>query len=90
MKVRVEAFVALGKIKLVSESVLLQSLSKKVFGAKGGKKILSDSSSIEYKFSLSRAAGAFIHGIEDEFYQVLLLININIIFLMTHFLHKFI
>ncbi|KAJ0979408.1 hypothetical protein J5N97_014882 [Dioscorea zingiberensis] len=70
MKVRVEAFVALGKIKLVSESVLLQSLSKKVSGIKGGKKVLPGSSSIEYKFSLSRAAGAFIHGIEDEFYQV--------------------
>ena len=57
----------LGKVRLVSESVLVQLLSKKIPGSKNG-----GSSHIvkESKFPLSSAAGAFVHGIEDEFHEV--------------------
>ncbi|XP_008793958.4 protein SIEL isoform X2 [Phoenix dactylifera] len=69
MKVRIEAFLALGKVQLVAENVLLQSLSKKVLGIRSGSKTITKCSVNESKFSLS-AAGAFVHGIEDEFYEV--------------------
>nr|XP_029120263.1 protein SIEL isoform X2 [Elaeis guineensis] len=69
VKVRIEAFLALGKVQLVSENVLLQSLSKKVLGVRSGSKTITKWSVNESKFSLS-AAGAFVHGIEDEFYEV--------------------
>ena len=64
---RTEAFIALGKVRLVSEDVLVQSLSKKIQGSKngGGSLIVK-----EPKFPLSSAAGAFVHGIEDEFHEV--------------------
>ena len=67
LKVRTEAFIALGKVRLVSEDVLVQSLSKKIQGSKngGGSLIVKES-----KFPLSSAAGAFVHGIEDEFHEV--------------------
>ncbi|XP_072976272.1 protein SIEL isoform X2 [Typha angustifolia] len=70
VKVRVEAFNALGKVQNVSESVLLQSLSKKVQGIKSGNITLSKLDK-ESKFRFSCAAGIFIHGIEDEFFEVL-------------------
>ncbi|KAG1354165.1 protein SIEL [Cocos nucifera] len=69
VKVRIEAFLALGKVQLVAENVLLQSLSKKVLGIRSGSKTITKCSINESKFSLS-AAGAFVHGIEDEFYEV--------------------
>ncbi|KAJ4764135.1 Integrator complex subunit 4 [Rhynchospora pubera] len=66
VKVRIEAFNALGKVKLVSDAVLMQSLSKKILGSKnGGKSIIKLD-----KASKPCAAGAYIHGIEDEFYVV--------------------
>ncbi|XP_072997991.1 protein SIEL isoform X2 [Typha latifolia] len=70
VKVRVEAFNALGKVQNVSESVLLQSLSKKVQGIKSGNITLGKLDK-ESKFRFSCAAGIFIHGIEDEFFEVL-------------------
>lgn len=70
VKVRIEAFLALGKVQLVAENVLLQSLSKKVLGNRSGSKTITKCSVNESKFSLS-AAGAFMHGIEDEFYEVM-------------------
>ncbi|KAI3908438.1 hypothetical protein MKW92_012632 [Papaver armeniacum] len=57
MEVRNEAFVSLGKMKMVSEDILLQTLSKK-----SNTKILD--------LPASNAAGAFVHGLEDEFYEV--------------------
>ncbi|CAL9191146.1 protein SIEL-like [Musa acuminata AAA Group] len=69
MEVRFEAFVALGKVRLVHETVLLQSLSKKILGIKSGKAIVKCSTE-GTKISLLSAAGAFVHGIEDEFYEV--------------------
>ncbi|URE08821.1 integrator complex subunit 4 [Musa troglodytarum] len=69
MEVRFEAFVALGKVRLVHETVLLQSLSKKILGIKSGKAIV-ECSTKGTKISLLSAAGAFVHGIEDEFYEV--------------------
>ncbi|KAJ3699450.1 hypothetical protein LUZ61_003155 [Rhynchospora tenuis] len=66
VKVRIEAFNALVKVKLVSDAVLMQSLSKKILGAKnGGRSIIKLD-----KASKPCAAGAYIHGIEDEFYEV--------------------
>lgn len=74
-KVRIEAFTALGKVKLVSESMLLQSLSKKVLvNRKGVKGAIAEYTKLSIKgsnCSLSSAAGAFIHGLEDEFHEVL-------------------
>ncbi|XP_020108829.1 protein SIEL isoform X2 [Ananas comosus] len=68
-QVRIEAFDALGNVKEVSESALLQSLSKKVLGNRSGSKIVSKCEK-ETKLSFSRAAGTFIHGIEDEHHEV--------------------
>ncbi|KAJ4964181.1 hypothetical protein NE237_024120 [Protea cynaroides] len=70
MEVRNEAFVALGKVRLVAEDLLLQSLSKKVLGITKEKKIVGQSSTKEYELPVSGAAGVFVHGLEDEFYKV--------------------
>ena len=67
LKVRMEAFIAFGKVRLVSEGVLVQSISKKIPGSKNGGSSLIVK---ESKFPLSSAAGAFVHGIEDEFHEV--------------------
>ncbi|OMO97676.1 Armadillo-like helical [Corchorus olitorius] len=67
MKVRLEAFDALGKIGLVSEDILLQTLSKKVLGT-NKEKIFRPAEGLQ--ISASAAAGAFIHGLEDEFSEV--------------------
>ncbi|CAD5322453.1 unnamed protein product [Arabidopsis thaliana] len=66
--VRVEVFKAFGIIGTASESIILQTLSKKVLGAGKGKKpqnLLSNGSA-----DVSSAAGVYIHGFEDEFYKV--------------------
>ncbi|XP_074370556.1 protein SIEL [Apium graveolens] len=52
--VRLRVFDAIGKITMASESILLQSLSKKIL----------------VKSQTSNVAGAFVHGLEDEFYEV--------------------
>ncbi|KAL5740300.1 hypothetical protein ACOSQ2_029480 [Xanthoceras sorbifolium] len=70
MEVRVEAFDALGKIGLVSEDILLQTLSKKVLGVIKEKKSRSQCTEECFEISASAAAGAFLHGLEDEFYEV--------------------
>lgn len=63
--VRVGAFNALGKIQMVSKDILLQTLSKKV------EKKKSDGQCNAERFKiLECAAGAFVHGLEDEFYEV--------------------
>ncbi|KAK1285414.1 hypothetical protein QJS10_CPB20g00816 [Acorus calamus] len=70
VKVRLDAFSALGKLHLVSEVILLQSLSKKFLGVRNGKKAPGLGNGKESKFIVSSAAGIFIHGLEDEFYEV--------------------
>lgn len=70
LKVRLEAFIALGGVRLVSEGVLLQSLSKKILGSKSEGSSLTECIVKESKCPMSCAAGAFVHGIEDEFHEV--------------------
>lgn len=80
MEVRVAAFDALGKIGVVSEDILLQTLSKRVLGITKEKKPLGQCSAkrkslgqyIPKHFDIQAcvAAGAFVHGLEDEFYEV--------------------
>ncbi|XP_020526247.1 protein SIEL isoform X3 [Amborella trichopoda] len=64
-EVRCEALLALGRMKLVSEDILLQSLTKKILEVKSG--IVHQS---WRRGLVSSAAGAFIHGLEDEFFEV--------------------
>ncbi|KFK38270.1 hypothetical protein AALP_AA3G092600 [Arabis alpina] len=68
VEVRVEVFKAFGTIGTASESIILQTLSKKVLGGGKGKKpqnhLSNDTTDV------SAAAGVFIHGFEDEFYEV--------------------
>ncbi|MQL93695.1 hypothetical protein Taro_026345, partial [Colocasia esculenta] len=70
MKVRVEVFVALGRVKLVSECILLQSLSKKLLRSDYGGRLLAKCNAKESGPPLSCAAGVFVHGLEDEFHEV--------------------
>lgn len=69
MKVRVEAFHALGRTRLASEGILLQTLSKKILGVRNVKAFHGKSGG-QAAFSVSSAAGAYVHGLEDEFYEV--------------------
>ncbi|XVE97156.1 hypothetical protein REPUB_Repub02eG0286900 [Reevesia pubescens] len=67
MEVRLEAFDALGKIGLVSEDIMVQTLFKKVLGINKDKIYKP----IEgFEISASAAAGVFVHGLEDEFSEV--------------------
>ncbi|XP_059668082.1 protein SIEL isoform X3 [Cornus florida] len=70
LEVRVKAFDALGLIEMVSENILLQTLSKKVLAITKENKDLRQYSAKLFELPLSSAAGAFIHGLEDEFYEV--------------------
>ncbi|XP_074296204.1 protein SIEL-like isoform X3 [Silene latifolia] len=70
VKVRVEAFTALGKFTCVSEDILLQALSKKVLVKVKDKQNLAPFSARQCKIHVANAAGAFIHGLEDEFNEV--------------------
>ncbi|KAI3839356.1 hypothetical protein MKX03_005872 [Papaver bracteatum] len=72
MEVRNEAFISLGKVKKVSEDILLQTLSKKVLGNLKERNFPGKSSNMTKNLDLpaSNAAGAFVHGLEDEFYEV--------------------
>jgi len=84
MKVRLEAFHALGRMKSIEERVLLQTLTKKVCGTVSKENdnlsnvsgIASESDTDLVKFEEganllhASAAGAFVHGLEDEFSEV--------------------
>lgn len=70
MKVRVEAFSAIGTVRGVSETMLLQSLSKKVLGTQNIENTIIEHTLRNSKFSFSSSAGAFVHGIEDEYHEV--------------------
>jgi len=80
MRVRESAFRVLGEATRIPESVLLQTLTKKV--AKAPKEtdvsvnVSRDGDTDSPKFEDSAnlldasAAGAFVHGLEDEFFEV--------------------
>lgn len=84
MKVREEVFRVLGEATGVGESVLLQTLTKKVSGTISKEKDIpasvsiatpdgdTDISKFEEGANLldASAAGAFVHGLEDEFLEV--------------------
>lgn len=70
VKVRVEAFDALGDVGLVSEDLLLQTLSKKPLPAIREKSYHALCSTKSVEIGASSAAGAFVHGLEDEFCEV--------------------
>ncbi|KAG5550676.1 hypothetical protein RHGRI_015582 [Rhododendron griersonianum] len=83
LKVRVEAFDALGEISMVSEEILLQTLSKKLLSVslQGSKLTLQRHGLKEKTYSglcstkpfeipASNSAGVFVHGLEDEFSEV--------------------
>ncbi|KAI3917309.1 hypothetical protein MKW98_027228 [Papaver atlanticum] len=71
MEVRNEAFISLGKVKMVSEDILLQTLSKKVLGNLKERNFPGKSNTTKnLNLPASNAAGAFVHGLEDEFYEV--------------------
>ncbi|XP_066388252.1 protein SIEL-like isoform X2 [Miscanthus floridulus] len=69
-QVRMEAFAALGKMRRVSECVLLQSLYKKVIKTDSMGVSIINGQKLPPKLKIPCAAGIFSHGIEDEFYQV--------------------
>lgn len=70
VEVRVEAFNALGKIKLVSEDILLQTISKKVLAIMKEKNSHGQCTAERFEILASSYAGAFVHGLEDEFHEV--------------------
>ncbi|XLU54139.1 hypothetical protein S245_048787, partial [Arachis hypogaea] len=63
MKVRVEVFNGLGKMEIVSKELLMQSLSKRVL-------VLDQSPTEQFVLLASNVAGALVHGVEDEFFEV--------------------
>ncbi|THG03076.1 hypothetical protein TEA_026148 [Camellia sinensis var. sinensis] len=77
VKVRVEAFDALGEIGMVSEDILLQTLSKKVHSGIKGKTYPGLCSGKPFDIPASSAAGAILHGLEDEFSLTLLVDVLN-------------
>ncbi|KAI3981166.1 hypothetical protein MKX01_031591, partial [Papaver californicum] len=54
---------------MLSEDILLQTLSKKVLGYLKERKFPRKSNTKIYDLPASNAAGAFVHGFEDEFYE---------------------
>ncbi|GER55763.1 integrator complex subunit [Striga asiatica] len=69
-EIRVAAFNALGKVQTVSEDILLQTLSKKPLLATKEKNYLGQYTAKIFKIQATAAAYTFVHGLEDEFYQV--------------------
>lgn len=67
MNVRTEAFNALGKAEMVSQYLLMQTLSKRVLGEN---KFPGQVSGNHFRSRTLSAAGAFLHGLEDEFFEV--------------------
>ncbi|GMH23000.1 hypothetical protein Nepgr_024843 [Nepenthes gracilis] len=68
--VRVESLYALGRVEVVSEDILLQSLSKRVLGSIKEMKPLVLCGVKHYEIHATCAAGAFVHGLEDEYNEV--------------------
>lgn len=74
VEVRIEAFNALEKMEVVSSDLLLQSLSKRVLNVMKENKAFGQSTG-QIKHSASNVAGALVHGLEDEFYEVFPLLS---------------
>lgn len=70
VEVRLEAFNALTKIEAVSEDILLQTLSKRVLGSVKEKRSLGQCCAEQFETLVSSVAGAIVHGLEDEFFEV--------------------
>ncbi|KAL8517164.1 hypothetical protein ACS0TY_015397 [Phlomoides rotata] len=70
METRIAAFNALGKILTASEDILLQTLSKKALAATKEKNYPGQYTAKVFKIPATAAAFTFVHGLEDEFYQV--------------------
>lgn len=67
VKVRVEAFKAIGKIETVSEYILLQTLSKKASAITKEMNFPGQYSETLFRIPAASAVLAFLHGLEDEF-----------------------
>lgn len=76
METRIAAFNALGKILTVSEDILLQTLSKKALAETKEKNYPGQYTAKVFKIPATAAAFTFVHGLEDEFYQVNLVVLI--------------
>ncbi|PIA37467.1 hypothetical protein AQUCO_03000205v1 [Aquilegia coerulea] len=70
VEVRTEAFSSLGQMKLVSEDLLLQTLSKKITIQIKKRKKIDLCTSKKFDLPASNVAGVFVHGLEDEFSEV--------------------
>ncbi|XP_009772087.1 protein SIEL isoform X2 [Nicotiana sylvestris] len=70
VKVRIEVFSALGKIEIVSEYILLQTLSKKASSATKEMNFPGQYADKIFRIPASSASFAFLHGLEDEFSEV--------------------
>ena len=70
MKVRVEACNGLAKMEIVSEELLMQSLSKRVLVSGKQKETLAQNTTEQFVLLASSVAGALVHGLEDEFFEV--------------------
>ncbi|KAL8140738.1 hypothetical protein V2J09_006759 [Rumex salicifolius] len=68
--VRLETFYAIGRIKVISDNILLLTLSKRIQGAMIVNKFFGLSSGKQYELPTSTVAGVFLHGLEDEFSEV--------------------
>lgn len=71
VKVRIEVFSALGKIEIVSEYILLQTLSKKASSATKEMNFPGQYADKIFRIPASSASFAFLHGLEDEFSEVM-------------------
>lgn len=74
MEIRIAALNELGKIPTVSEDILLQTLSKKALPATKQKSYPGQYTAKVSKIPATAAAFAFRHGLEDEYYQVIVLL----------------
>jgi integrator complex subunit 4 len=72
MEVRVEAFNGLAKMEIVSKEFLLQSLSKRVFINEKQRETMDQNTSEQFVTLATSVAGALVHGLEDEFFEVIL------------------
>ncbi|KAL5058233.1 hypothetical protein RYX36_029837 [Vicia faba] len=70
VKVRVEAFSGLAKMEMVSKDFLLQSLSKRVLGNGKQRETMDQITSEQFAMLATSVAGALMHGLEDEFFEV--------------------
>ncbi|KAJ8564461.1 hypothetical protein K7X08_000921 [Anisodus acutangulus] len=70
VKVRVEVFNALGKIEVVSECILLQTLSKNASSATKKLNFPGQYSEKRFRILATSARFAFLHGLEDQFIEV--------------------